>query len=131
MANQAGTNLRHIGDRELSGRNRLRRPASFKDGDLVLVHHSLSPRKLHPVFHLKGGICVQKKTHSFRVFPPENRELKNGGISNIFFWAISGMQVVRGMKKTFFFGMLSARGLAHSVMQNVYFPMVLNKQMRL
>ena len=33
---------------------------------------SLSPRKLHPVFHLKGGICVQKKTRSFRVFPPEN-----------------------------------------------------------
>ena len=22
---------------------------------------TLSPRKLHPVFHLKGGICVQKK----------------------------------------------------------------------
>ena len=32
------------------------------------------------------------------------------------------------MKKTFFFGMLSARGLAHSIMQNVYFPMVLHKQ---
>ena len=32
------------------------------------------------------------------------------------------------MQKTFFFGMLSARGLAHSFMQNVYFPMVLNKQ---
>ena len=31
------------------------------------------------------------------------------------------------MKKTFFFGMLSARGLAHSILQNVYFPMVLNK----
>ena len=45
----------------------------------------LSPRKLHPVFHLKGGICVQKKTRSFRVFPPENREFKNRGISNIFF----------------------------------------------
>ena len=32
------------------------------------------------------------------------------------------------MKKTFFFGLLSARGLAHSIMQKVYFPMVLNKQ---
>ena len=35
LANQAGTNLRHIRDRELSRRNRLRRPASFKVGDLV------------------------------------------------------------------------------------------------
>ena len=40
MASQAGTNLRHIRDRELSRRNRLRRPANFKVGDLVLVHHS-------------------------------------------------------------------------------------------
>ena len=32
------------------------------------------------------------------------------------------------MKKNVFFGMLSAQGLAHSIMQNVYFPMVLNKQ---
>ena len=43
MANQAGTNLRHIPDRELSRRNRLRRPASFKVGDLVFVHHSGLP----------------------------------------------------------------------------------------
>ena len=43
MANQAGPNLRHIRDRELSRRNRLRRPASFKVGDLVLVHHSRLP----------------------------------------------------------------------------------------
>ena len=43
LANQAGTNLRHIRDRELSRRNRLRRPASFKVGDLVLVHHSRLP----------------------------------------------------------------------------------------
>ena len=62
----------------------------------------LSPRKLHSVFHLKGGISVQKKTRSFPVFPPEELELKNRGISNIFLKAISGMQVVRGMKKTFF-----------------------------
>ena len=40
LANQAGSNLRHIRDRELSRRNRLRRPASFRVGDLVLVHHS-------------------------------------------------------------------------------------------
>ena len=43
MANQAGTNLRHIRDRELSRRNRLQRPASFKVGDLVFVHHSRLP----------------------------------------------------------------------------------------
>ena len=43
MANKAGTNLRHICDRELSRWNHLRRPASFKVGDLVLVHHSLLP----------------------------------------------------------------------------------------
>ena len=43
LANQAGTNLRHILDRGLSRRNRLRRPASFKVGDLVLVHHSRLP----------------------------------------------------------------------------------------
>ena len=40
MANQAGTNLGHIREREPSRRNRLRRPASFIVGDLVLVHHS-------------------------------------------------------------------------------------------
>ena len=43
LANQPGFNLRHICDRELSRRNRLRRPASFKVGDLVLVHHSRLP----------------------------------------------------------------------------------------
>ena len=43
LANQAGTNLRHIHDHELSRRNRLRRPASFRVGDLVLVHHSRLP----------------------------------------------------------------------------------------
>ena len=31
-------------------------------------------------------------------------------------------------EKNVFPGMLSAQGLAHSIMQNVYFPMVLNKQ---
>ena len=39
LTNQAGTNLRHVCHRELSRRNRLRRAASFKVGDLVLVHH--------------------------------------------------------------------------------------------
>ena len=40
--------------------------------DLKYPLHGLSPRKLHPVFHLKGGICLQKKMRSFRVFPPQN-----------------------------------------------------------
>ena len=40
MANQAGTKLRHIRDHELSRQNRLRRPASFNVGDLILVRHS-------------------------------------------------------------------------------------------
>ena len=43
LANQAWTNLRHIRDRELSRQNRLQQPASFKVGDLVLVHHSRLP----------------------------------------------------------------------------------------
>ena len=43
LANLAGTNLRHIRDRELSRRNGLRRPASFMVGDLGLAHHSLLP----------------------------------------------------------------------------------------
>ena len=43
MANQTGTNLRHIREHELSRRNSLWQPASFKVGDLVLVHHSQLP----------------------------------------------------------------------------------------
>ena len=43
LASQAGTNPRHIRARELSRRKRLRRPASFKVGDLVLVHYSRLP----------------------------------------------------------------------------------------
>ena len=43
MANQTGTNLRHIRERELSRQNRLRRLASFKVSDLVLVRHSRLP----------------------------------------------------------------------------------------
>ena len=43
MANQAGTNLGHMCEREMSRRNRLLRPASFKVGDRVLVHHSRLP----------------------------------------------------------------------------------------
>ena len=60
MANQAGTNLRHISDRELSRRNRLRRPASFKVGDLVLVHHSRLPswRTFYSDFNTVCLLCL-------------------------------------------------------------------------
>ena len=43
LANQAKTNLGHVCESELNRRNRLRRPASFEVGDLVLVHHSRLP----------------------------------------------------------------------------------------
>ena len=43
MANQAGTNLRHISEHEVSQRYHLRQSASLKVGDLVLVHHSRLP----------------------------------------------------------------------------------------
>ena len=40
MANEAGTNLRQIPNRELSRRNCLGRPAGFKVGVPLFVHHS-------------------------------------------------------------------------------------------
>ena len=43
VANLARANLKHVRVRELTRRNRRRRPASFKVGDLVLVHHSRLP----------------------------------------------------------------------------------------
>ena len=43
MANQAGTNLRHVRERELSRRNCLWQPAILNVGDLALVHHSRTP----------------------------------------------------------------------------------------
>ena len=39
MANQAGINVRHIRDRELSQQNRIRRPDTLEVGDLVFIHH--------------------------------------------------------------------------------------------
>ena len=43
LANRARANLKRVRDRELTRRNRTRRPVSFKVGDLVLVHHSRLP----------------------------------------------------------------------------------------
>ena len=40
LANLARANLKHIRERELTRRNRTRRPATYKVGDPVLVHHS-------------------------------------------------------------------------------------------
>ena len=43
MANQS--NLRNIREHKLNQRNRLRQPASFRVGDLVLIHHSRLPSR--------------------------------------------------------------------------------------
>ena len=43
VANLARANLIQVREGELTRRNRTRRPASFKVGDLVLVHHSRLP----------------------------------------------------------------------------------------
>ena len=43
LANLARANLKHVQERELTRRNRTRRPATFKVGDIVLVHHSQLP----------------------------------------------------------------------------------------
>ena len=40
LAHLARANLKHVRERELTRRTRTRRPATFKLGDLVLVHHS-------------------------------------------------------------------------------------------
>ena len=42
-ANLARGNLKHVREHELTRRNRTRRPATFKVGDLLLVHHSRLP----------------------------------------------------------------------------------------
>ena len=39
LANGVRANLKRVRERKLPRRNRTRRPASFKVGDLVLVHH--------------------------------------------------------------------------------------------
>ena len=44
LANLAIANLRHVRERELTRRNRMRPPAAFKVGDLVVVHRSGLPR---------------------------------------------------------------------------------------
>ena len=43
LANLARANLKHFRERGLTRRNRTRRPATFKVGDLVLVHRSRLP----------------------------------------------------------------------------------------
>ena len=43
LANLARGNLKHVRARELTRRNRTRRPATLKVGDLVVVHHSRLP----------------------------------------------------------------------------------------
>ena len=43
LANLARANLKHVRERKLTRRNRTRRPATFKVGDLVLVHRLRLP----------------------------------------------------------------------------------------
>ena len=43
LANPARGKLKHVRERELTRRNRTRRPATFRVGDLVLVHHLRLP----------------------------------------------------------------------------------------
>ena len=43
LANLDTPNLKHVGERELTRRNRTGHPATFKVGDFVLVHHSQLP----------------------------------------------------------------------------------------
>ena len=43
LANLARANLKHLRERELTRRNSTRRPATFKVGDVVLVHHLRLP----------------------------------------------------------------------------------------
>ena len=66
LNNQAGTNLRHTRDRELSRQNRLRRPASSRAGDLVLVRGSRLPSWPEPpapaasAAHTQTGHCARQ-----------------------------------------------------------------------
>ena len=47
LANLARANLKHVRERDLTRCNRTRRPATFKVGDLVLVHHLQLPSWPH------------------------------------------------------------------------------------
>ena len=80
LANQAATNPRHIRARELSRQNRLRQPASFKVGDLVLVHHSRLPSwprncLQDPDFGPYGIIRIDGSRINVRCSPRLGREL--------------------------------------------------------
>ena len=59
LPNLARANRKHVRERELTRRNHTRRPATFKVGDLVLVHHSRSPTVCRTPFwalpHYKDG----------------------------------------------------------------------------
>ena len=79
-------------------------------------------------FTSTAAFVCKKKTRSFRVFPPENWKFKSGGISDVFYLGFQQNASSQRYEKNVFFGMFSARGLAHTIMQIVYFPMVLNKQ---
>ena len=89
---------------------------------------NLSPGKQHPVFHLKGVSRVQKKDAQFpRVSTWKLRIKRRRNLKYIVLGYQRNASSQR-YEKNVFFGMLSARGLTHSIMQHAYSPMVLNKQ---
>ena len=80
LANLARANLKHVRECELSGRNRTRRPASCKVGDLVLVHHSRLPSWLRnclqdPFFGPYRIIRIDGSTIHVRCSPHPGGEL--------------------------------------------------------
>ena len=52
---------------------------------IVCRHTYLAHANCTLFFTSRAAFVCKKKTRSFRVFPPENWEIKKGGISNTFF----------------------------------------------
>ena len=63
LTNLARANLKHVPERELTRSNRTRPPATFKVGDLVMVHHSRLPTWPRNCLHNPyfGPYCILKK----------------------------------------------------------------------
>ena len=80
LANLARANLKHVRERELTRRNHTRRPATFKVGDLVLVHHSRLPTwprmcLQDPYFWPYRIMKIDGSRIHVRCSPPLGREL--------------------------------------------------------
>ena len=80
LANLARANLKHVRERELTRRNRTRRPSTFKVGNLVLVHCSQLPiwrrnTLQDPHFGPHHIIRIDGSRIHVRCSPPLRREL--------------------------------------------------------